>query len=120
MNEQDQQRLLEELEGIEQKLNVYTEARVEFAKFNRSYRRFKHWMAVTLVLIICQLGVSIYDMTLPVYQNLGWPWIVCWILAFIGHTPPQREMKAALSAQEAAVQQQHDDHYKLLTGTDRQ
>ncbi len=120
MNEQEKQRLLEEIESVEQKLNTYTEARVEFEKFTHSYRRFKYWMVVVLVLLTCQIGVLIYDMTLPVYQNHSWPWIVCWVLAFLGQGVPQREMKASVSAQAVAAQQGNDDYYKALTGTDRQ
>jgi len=114
--------LVNELDNLEEQLGKYTKVRIILEQENKSLFRWRCWLAAGFFIIFCQVGATIYSLTLPGDQYVSieaLPFLACFVLAMIGAGIPQRETKACNQALEALYQQDRDEYYKLVTGQER-
>lgn len=107
-----QDEMLQQLREVEGQLDWYR-------RMNNAWRRYLHWNKLGMAICVVEMGVIIYDMTLPVYLYLWWPWVVCWALSLIGRNIPKREAIALRRQDVDRAQEASDENYKLLTGEER-
>lgn len=113
MDNQEKDELIKELDDLDYHLSLWN-------RHMDALRRTRFWLHTMWIMISIQLGMTIYDYTLPTYQGLFIPYTVCWILALLGEIIAKRDGLACLKEVQALKKQQVDEDYKLLTGEDRQ
>lgn len=112
MTDITEEQLMREVEEVEKYLDLYV-------KIRKACDRWNFWLISMFVILVGQLGVTIYDATLPVFQSLYLPFFICYCLAFSGQWIPRREIKNAKIALKVLNEKRHNDYYKAVTGQER-
>lgn len=79
----------------------------------------RFWFRMMLAMVVCQFGALGYAMTLPAYQALTVPFLLCFFLALLGGQFPVRRQRKHLDKMAEVAQELKDERYRLITGEGR-